>query len=245
MKRQKSSLPKKDLRSVMAQAGSALTIIPEEHFLKKLDIKHETKDKDITMTLSNYDIIFTTMPKSAIKGKFKDIWPVDKKDRKVHAPVEFELEGGFLAESGYCEDDSLPTVREHRYECLPPDQALDFFKELCGWEAPDDLLDTLEKSCEDWAEQDLPVLEEHFRDELDAEVNIESLGMHEASSYSPYGLAVGVIEKLERSERQELDLYVVEGECPGSSFTGVSFNGNIKALNRGLARLGLNMTVKA
>jgi len=245
MSDEKSQNPKKDLRTVMAQAGSALTIIPEEHFLKPLDSKNETIDKEHIMTLSSHEIIFTTMPRSAIKGKLKDVWPADQKDRKVHAPVEFELDGGYLAESDYCEDYSLPTVREHRYECLPADQALDFFKELCGWEAPDDLLDMLEKGCEDWEEQDLPTLEEYFQAELDAEVDIESLGMYEASSYSAYGLAIGVIEKLERSDRQELDLYVVEGECPGSSFTGVSFDGDIKALNQGLARLGLNMIVKA
>ena len=37
MKRQEPSLPRKDLRSVMAQAGSALTIIPEHHFDEQPD----------------------------------------------------------------------------------------------------------------------------------------------------------------------------------------------------------------
>jgi hypothetical protein len=195
--------------------------------------------------MTDIEIIFKTMPKSARSGKLAKIWPSDKKDRKVAEPVTFYVGDGYLEGGGNSDSYSLPSVRESKYESLSPEAALQFFIERCIIK---DLTESaenyVEKKLNDWEEDDLDSLEDFFADYLSSEVDPDELGMYELASCGPYSLGIDLWYELTPKQRSEFDLSLVEGEHPGSSFSGVEFHGSSQALNQALAKAGLNMTVE-
>ena len=193
--------------------------------------------------MTDLEIILETMPESARGGSLAKLWPSDSKNRKVSKPVIFHLEGGYLEAANF--SSHMPSVREAKYECLSPQEALSFLLERCDLEdTTEDAEQKVGKKVSEWSTDDLGVLESVFDDYLSREVDPDELGMWEAISYNAYGLAVQLWEELDPELRSLLDLDLVEGEHPGSSFVGVEYLGSADTLNHALAKAGLNMVVK-
>lgn len=62
--------------------------------------------------------------------------------------------------------------------------------------------------------------------------------------HSWYGVGGLVLDQFSLDEQDRLGLWLVEGEHPGSDFTGVCLDGDIGELNRALAKRGANIVVR-
>lgn len=78
---------------------------------------------------------------------------------------------------------------------------------------------------------------------LETEIEFDDLGPWQAARLSPYNVGLEIYETISVEDAGNLGLCLVEGEHPGSSFTGVAFHGNLDELNHELERQGMNMVV--
>jgi hypothetical protein len=81
-------------------------------------------------------------------------------------------------------------------------------------------------------------------DDVPDDVDIESLGPYQAAQYTPYAPGITIFERFGWKDAQRLGLHLIEGDHPGSSFTGVEFVGDVDELNAALAAVGLNLMVR-
>ena len=183
-------------------------------------------------------IIFGTVSTAAISGPTADLWPTKAKKRPQADPIVFELRSGYIIDPDYDHDANWPTVREHRFDC-PPAEAIDHFHDLIGdnSETYDYLEKEIGKPAKKWSKVDVPVLENYFEEELNEKEDPDYLGFSASANYSEYRAGIEVLE--------ELGLYLVEGDHPGSSFCGVAFDGDTDKLNQALVHRGLNLRIKA
>jgi len=185
-------------------------------------------------------ILFHTVPAVAVVGpSLAAAWPAEARQREVHAPVVLEIDrSGYVVDPDYDIDEAiaaLPTNREYYWskgelEAMSPEEwyaAVYYERHL---EEPDP--DEPQVSAEDRA---------GLHEWLDEVIDLEWIGAHAAGKFLPTGpgldlhLAVGHLD---------LGLCLVEGDHPGSSFTGVVFRGDVDVANRKLAENGINMILR-
>jgi hypothetical protein len=77
---------------------------------------------------------------------------------------------------------------------------------------------------------------------LDSKAEICELGMHEFPELSEYGAGIRLWQQL-GPEAERIGLRLVECPVIGSRFVGVRFDGDPRALNAALARLGIPVVV--
>ena len=78
---------------------------------------------------------------------------------------------------------------------------------------------------------------------LETEIEFDHLGPWQAARLSPYNVGLEIYEGMSVEDAGNLGLYLVEGEHPGSSFTGVAFHENMDELNCELESQGINLVV--
>ncbi len=100
------------------------------------------------------------------------------------------------------------------------------------------------KPASDWEEEQLEGVEGIAGSMLDDPVDIECMGFRSILHHGPHAVGELMLNGLPPEEAARLGLYLVEGDCPGSSFCGVRFTGDIDELNESLARHGLNIIVR-
>ena len=83
----------------------------------------------------------------------------------------------------------------------------------------------------------------HIKDWLDSHIEPDDMSPWNAAQYTEYGAGILLYESLPFENTMELNLNLVEGDCPGSNFCGVHFSGDVEELNNGLRSLGVNLHV--
>ena len=126
----------------------------------------------------------------------------------------------------------LPTRREHLGLTGATDSELKCALQQEFWQ-----IETLVDDESDWEVAEVTWW-------LDERIDPEELGPRSASRYTEYGAGVALYQALPTQICEELGICLVEGDCPGSSFTGVAFSGDVAALNHQLTQLGLNLVVE-
>jgi hypothetical protein len=191
-------------------------------------------------------VIFGTVSTVALSGTLSDRWPTKAKKRPKAEPIVFHLENGYIVDPDFDYEANWPTVRENRYDCLSTAHAIDLFYELIGnhSETYDYLEKEIGKPAEKWSKAELTFLEDYFEEKLDEKEDPENFSFQASAKNSEYSAGIQVLERLGDKRAKELGLYLVEGDCPGSSFCGVAFDGDIEGLNLELVRRGLNLSIE-
>ncbi|MDA7628523.1 hypothetical protein N8843_07760 [Verrucomicrobia bacterium] len=205
-----------------------------------------SKTKAARGKLTPYDIIFKSMPRIGKRSPLLGIWPDCAERSRVSKPIIFNIDCGYLTEAGFGDDYSLPTtIREYEYDDLSQDEALEYFKDHCeGDGLTSDLEEEIGKPINKWTEVDVEFLEGYFSDYLDSEVDPDQFGRYTLALYSKHGLAIQVYDQIGPDLARKMNLFMVDGEYPGSDFIGVKYTGYDPApLNHWLAKSGLNMIV--
>jgi hypothetical protein len=177
-------------------------------------------------------VIFATASAAALSGA-STIWPTEALSRPLADPfiVSFD-DSNYLIDPNF--DYSavqFPTRREfYDLEGLSGEK----LRSEIGRRF--DEFDWLVEDTNDWSLSEIEPW-------LDEEVDIEELGEYQSTFYGEYGAGLRIYENLSGKQADELDLELVEGDHPGSSFTGVAFYGDVDELNRKLESEGLNMIV--
>lgn len=220
-------------------------IIEGEENPSEYEWNRPSTNKMVKGKLDPYDIIFKSMPRIGVRSPLAGIWPECAKRDKVSKPVIFEIEFGYLVEAGFGDDYELPTVREYDYEDLSRDEALDYFKDLCeGDGITADVEEEIGSPIDKWTKQNVEYLESYFSYHLDSSVDPDKLGRYSLAIRSKYGLAILVHDRIGSDLAEKMNLFLVDGEHPGSDFIGVNYTGSdTEALNHWFAKTGLNMIV--
>ena len=190
-------------------------------------------------------IIFGTVSTGALSGPISDLWPTKAKKRPEAEPFVFHLENGYIVDPDFDYEANWPTVRENRYNNLSTKEALEFFSDLIeAKDSWDHYEKEIGKPSEKWSEEEVTILEDYFKDELDEKEDPENFSFQASAENSEYSAGIQVLERLEGKAAKELGLYLVEGDHPGSSFCGVAFDGDLEGLNLELVRRGLNLSIE-
>jgi len=182
-------------------------------------------------------VLFKTVPSLSLVGPaLLDLWPEEAAQREVAAPFELVLDSGGYVIDPDCDVDhtSLPTLRElleRRYDFAGASRARqdEIFSEHFELD-PEDEEETTSTLA--WA-----------RGRLDEWVEAEELSPYELAQLGEQSQGIEIYEALLGEGHEDLGLHLVEGDHPGSHFTGVRFVGDLERLNRELARRGLNLVV--
>jgi hypothetical protein len=178
-------------------------------------------------------VIFKTTSAIAVSGTIP-YWPTEALSRPVMDPVIFSDDGyGYLidANADYY-DLTPPTFREWlNLEGLTLKQLSKHLKEE-EWRFEHPISHTDERSVAEVQEW------------LESDVELNDMGLWEAMSYTPYGPPISFYDELSSEDADQLGLYLIEGDTPGSSFAGVQAQSKPQELNRELQKLGINVQVK-
>ena len=77
-----------------------------------------------------------------------------------------------------------------------------------------------------------------------SDLDPESASPYQALKYGPYAIGEQVLSVLSEAEQRRLGLCLVEGDCPGSSFCGVRFTGDVVELNKLLDQRDLHLLIR-
>ena len=191
-------------------------------------------------------IAFGTVSATALSGPLALAWPPEAHARPVAEAWRVGLSGGYLFDDEWTEDASdWPTHRDHwDYDCLAIDEKIECLLDHHGYDEQALFEDHLiSKPRSGWHERALTRIEEAFGDVLDEPIAPDLMSPHERLWRGPYGVGTHLLEELPPDEVDRLGLWLVEGECPGSDFCGVRFEGDLADLNETLARHGINVHV--
>ena len=183
-------------------------------------------------------IIFKTMPALALAGPtLADLWPEEACQRECHPPLELERdEQNYLHDPDFDYDEmDWPTIGDHldeRYGFLSLDRTRqdEVIWEFLGLDPED--------------EEATPEELELFRSQLDDQVEWEHLDPRRFAEMGEHGPGIEIYDALIGAGYEDLDLGLIEGDHPGSTFVGVVYLGDLDLLNRRLAKHGLNMVVR-
>jgi hypothetical protein len=183
-------------------------------------------------------VLFKTVPSLSLVGPaLFDLWPKEAAEREVAAPFELVLDSSGYVIDPDCDVDhtSLPTLRElleGRYDFAGASRA-----------RQDEIL------CEHYGydpenEEETRAELEGDRERLDDRVDPEEISPYELAQLGEQSQGIEIYEALLGEGHEDLGLHLVEGDHPGSHFTGVRFVGDVDRLNCELARRGLNLVVR-
>ena len=158
--------------------------------------------------------------------------------------VDIDEEGYLFAEDW--DGGDWPTHREYReYDWMSIDEKVQHLLEL-NWLDEESLLEQhqISKPGGGWDAEVLTRLESVLGAFLDEPVSRGDMSPDDQFRYSRYGVGELVLDRFSLDEQDKLGLWLVEGDSPGSDFTGVRFDGDIAELNRALAKRGANIVVR-
>jgi len=183
--------------------------------------------KDTTMHMDRRDfikIVFGTASMVLLQGA-KPLLAEELAERPVGAPYVLELDcGGYIMDANFSyEKFYLPTRREYE-----------------GW----DTLSRRERK-DLIAERELEYFSSaEILEWLDTPMEAEEFGGYEFARMGPYKTGISLLENMSPEDADQLGLYLVDGEHPGSSFLGVRFIGDLDELNTWFTRNGWNLVIK-
>lgn len=158
--------------------------------------------------------------------------------------VDIDEEGYLFAEDW--DGGDWATHREYReYDWMSIDEKVQHLLEL-NWLDEESLLERhqIRKPEGGWDVEVLARLESALGGFLDEPVSRGDMSPDDQFRHSRYGAGGRVLDQFSLDEQDKLGLWLVEGDSPGSDFTGVRFDGDIAELNRALARCSANIIVR-
>ena len=184
--------------------------------------------KDTTMHMDRRDfikIVFGTTSMVMLQGA-KPLLAEEIAERPAAEPYALELDsGGYIIDAEFdYENFSLPTRREYEgWNELSKRERKDLIAEM-------EFEDSSSVEIQDW---------------LDTPMELEEFGGHEFVRMGPCKTGVSLLESMSSKDADELGLYLVDGEQPGSCFVGVRFIGDLDELNSWFERNGWNLVIKS
>lgn len=191
-------------------------------------------------------IIFGSVPAAALVGTLPVPWPAEAMERPVAEPYRLALQYGYIIDPNF---DYEGVVMPTHGERLLDHHGFVWKREASARAA----LAELHMSRDAY----VPVLEEiedieNLDDTHDAEIerwlaeklDFEELSPFEGAEMSEYAPGIEIYQRMALGLSRRLGLHLVQGDHPGSDFTGVRFSGELAELNMALAREGLNMVVE-
>ena len=178
-------------------------------------------------------VIFKTTSAAAISGVLPH-WPSEALSRPIMEPVVFADDG-----YGYLIDPSM------EYYDLTPLTFRDWL-DLEGLN-PTELMSKLKD--EEWrfehpiSPSDEPSIIE-VQKWLDSDIELDDMGLWEAMNYTSYGPPIRFYDEISSDDAEQIGLYLMEGDTPGSNFCGVQIMSRPADLNWELQKLGINMKVR-
>jgi len=177
--------------------------------------------------------IFGTASAAAVSGALP-LWPTDAMARPIAEPVKLIVDDyNYLVDPHFDFMPNLPTYREFL--------SLDGLSKRALKEALQEEQWRFEHLLKDPANWSVDEIEEW----LDSDIRFDDMSPRNATQYTEYADGVRLYESLPWEDAMEFNLNLVEGDCLGSDFCGVYFDGDIEELNAGLARHGINLVVQA
>jgi len=181
----------------------------------------------------------TTVSLAAIEGPLAAFWP----DQQDHIPTLEDPQIILVESDGYLKDpnydyDDWPTNREH-YGEIDDDEKVELIRSYIGddeieelFEIPGDrvvdseLISTYQYVVDNWYEESL---------------DPDQLSFYDLGFKSEYWPGYDLFYHRDGALVDDLDLVLIEGEYPGSSFTAVKMRKSVKEANQILAKHGLNI----
>ena len=185
------------------------------------------------LTINRRDFIkfvFGTASAAAVSGVLP-LWPTTAIARPIAEPARLALDYDYLVDPDFDCFPVLPTYRE--FLSL---EGLSGHKLRKTLEKEHERFEHLLKDPANWFVSEI-------KDWLDSHIEPDDMSPWNAAQYTAYGAGILLYESLPFENTMELNLNLVEGDCPGSSFCGVHFSGDVEELNNGLRSLGINLQV--
>ncbi len=186
-----------------------------------------------------------TLPSAALAGPLAAFWPDDARERPLDEPwiVERDMYS-YLTDTRW-EPSDWPTWRRYlNYDELSVhERGRLLIERFIGDVARVWRYNELRPPRGKLTAAHLAALEEEASLQLDDDVDPGFMSFSEIRAYGPYAVGDFVMNAVADDEALAAEFELTEGEHPGSTFSGVAFHGDLRALNTALARKGLNVTV--
>jgi len=190
--------------------------------------------------------LLANLPVSARTSTPQPEWPKEREDLPRHDPVIIEMdESGYLIDPEF-EDPELPTVGQYyKVEEMDDEQRIDFYDDHYNpgnYDVVANALGIDVAELDELKPEHLDILDAYYASWL--EEPMEDFGsFYQNAINSEYWVGNELLEALGNEQGAELGLRLIEGDCPGSSFCGVRFAGDVDALNAQLYQYGVNARV--
>lgn len=190
--------------------------------------------------------LLATHPALADASALQHEWPKEKEELPRHDPIIIELdEDRYLIDPDF-EYDDLPTFAQY-YNVgeMDDQQRIEFYLEHFDSDPFDVVAKELELDVDELYELEeldpahVHILDAHYSSWLDEPM--EDLGFYENALHSEYWVGIELLEQLGYEHGAGLGLRLIEGDCPGSSFCGVRYDGDPDVLNAQLYQFGINL----
>jgi hypothetical protein len=174
--------------------------------------------------------VFGTASAAAVSGALP-LWPTTAIARPIAESARLALDYDYLVDPGF---DFCPVLPSYRDFLSLNGLSKRKLKEVLGEERW--RFEHLLKNPADWSVSEI-------KEWLDSHIEFDDMSPRNAAEYTEYGDGIRLYESLPFEDAMELNLNLVEGDCPGSNFCGVHFSGDVEELNNGLRSLGVNLHV--
>lgn len=204
------------------------------------------------------NIIFGTMPAAAFvvahpvlsSALSVPVWPEEKTSLPKHNPVMISIDdSGYLYDPNFDYDDiELPTNREHYdIDCMTKKERLEFHVDHHGIDYAHQIVEEaleLDEPLKKITLKHLDIFDRYLENWLEEPIDPEYLSFRQSMALSEYWPGVDLVDELGYDRSKELGLALIEGECPGSSFSAVKYYGDdLGELNRAFFKEGINLQV--
>ncbi|MCP4546381.1 MAG: hypothetical protein GY835_07940 [bacterium] len=159
-------------------------------------------------------------------------WPAEEFARPQAEPMTLALQDGYIVDPSFDYGSiELPTHREYLTDQYSEERMRKDVRDCIVEHGCDEAYEWTEKEVQSW---------------LDEIIDVECLGDYECQERcgSEWAEGIWLHNRLDAEMCHHLGLHLVEGDCPGSSFMGVRFTGDLKDLNRELVRQGMNLILE-
>lgn len=179
--------------------------------------------------------VFGTASAVAVSGG-SSIWPTEALTRPIAEPAKLALDDyNYLVDPYFDYNPQLPTYREFlSLENLSNSELKDALKDDT-WRFEHHLKDP-----DNWSVHEI-------QGWLEEGIDFDDMSPWNAAQYTEYGNGIRLYDALPYEDVRDLNLTLMEGEVPGSSFCGVRYDGDFEEdfdnLNRGLAGRGINLII--